>query len=136
MASLVEQYGDPEDIRAYDALVSSWELEDQARIARVKQMLAESDGTRAYRIALLAGITREQLDAVGGVRETLYRHYKGGLYRFVGHATHSETGEKLVLYREGGGTKLWARPKDMFYGTVATEGGEELRRFSVVPERE
>ena len=29
----------------------------------------------------------------------LYRHYKGNDYEVLGTATHSETGERLVVYR-------------------------------------
>ena len=48
-----------------------------------------------------------------------YRHFKGNLYRAEGICYHSETGEKMVLYRalydEG---KLWCRPCDMFLEEV------------------
>ncbi|MGB7588376.1 MAG: hypothetical protein WBM00_06670 [Solirubrobacterales bacterium] len=37
--------------------------------ARMQDLMRRLDGTRAARVALLAGISREQLDAVGGVRE-------------------------------------------------------------------
>jgi hypothetical protein len=36
---------------------------------RMQDLMRQLDGTRASRVALLAGISREQLDAVGGVRE-------------------------------------------------------------------
>jgi hypothetical protein len=36
---------------------------------RMQDLMCQLDGTRASRVALLAGISREQLDAVGGVRE-------------------------------------------------------------------
>lgn len=34
---------------------------------RMSTFMEQLDGTRAARVALLAGLTREQLDAVGGV---------------------------------------------------------------------
>ncbi|WP_062521735.1 hypothetical protein [Demequina silvatica] len=37
--------------------------------AAVARALRELDGTRADRVALLAGISREELDAVGGLAE-------------------------------------------------------------------
>ncbi len=51
-----------------------------------------------------------------------YRHFKGNEYQVIGVATHSETEEKLVVYRplygEGG---LWVRPYEMFAGPVDRE---------------
>ena len=45
----------------------------------------------------------------------LYRHYKGKDYEVVGVATHSETGESLVVYRAlYGEFGLWVRPLEMF----------------------
>lgn len=44
-----------------------------------------------------------------------YRHYKGKFYEVIGIAEHSETGEKLVVYRpEYGERGLWVRPLEMF----------------------
>lgn len=54
----------------------------------------------------------------------IYRHYKGDYYIVEGTATHSETGEELVIYRglyEGdkfGQYHLCARPKDMFLSEI------------------
>ena len=49
----------------------------------------------------------------------IYRHFKGDLYLVEDIATHSETGEKLVIYRqlyeEG---KLYARSYDLFISEV------------------
>jgi hypothetical protein len=53
----------------------------------------------------------------------LYQHYKGNVYQVIGIARHSETLEEMVvyqaLYRDFG---IWARPKEMFKGTVEYEG--------------
>ncbi|MGH3190905.1 MAG: hypothetical protein ACRDOL_27415 [Streptosporangiaceae bacterium] len=38
--------------------------------AGVRELLSTLDGSRAARIAMLAGMTREELDSVGGVRKT------------------------------------------------------------------
>lgn len=42
-----------------------------------------------------------------------YRHYKGGVYEVLGCATHTETGEVLVVYTDEH-SKLWCRPEKMF----------------------
>jgi len=53
----------------------------------------------------------------------LYRHYKGQDYEVLGVATHSETGESLVVYRAlYGEFGLWVRPETMFSETVEVDG--------------
>ena len=37
--------------------------------AGMRELLRELDGSRAPRVAMLAGMTREELDAVGGIEE-------------------------------------------------------------------
>lgn len=45
----------------------------------------------------------------------VYKHYKGDYYLVEDIATHSETLEKLVLYRAlYGDGRLWARPYELF----------------------
>lgn len=52
----------------------------------------------------------------------VYRHFKGGLYRVEGVATHSETLEEYVVYRKlYGDRSLWIRPKDLFLSRVDRE---------------
>lgn len=61
-----------------------------------------------------------------------YRHYKGHEYEVLGTATHSETGETLVVYRALYGARgLWVRPADMFCESV-TVGGQSVPRFLYV----
>ncbi len=59
-----------------------------------------------------------------------YRHYKGNFYEVIGVARHSETGEKLVVYRclYGDGS-LWVRPAGMFTESVIVDG-RKVPRFS------
>ncbi|WP_306481578.1 DUF1653 domain-containing protein [Bacillus halotolerans] len=59
-----------------------------------------------------------------------FKHYKGGLYKAIGEAIHTETEEKLVTYEDMDGI-LWARPKDMFFGKVIIDG-KEIKRFTKV----
>lgn len=65
------------------------------------------------------------------LKNGIYRHFKAShmLYELIGEATHTETGEKLVIYKnlyEKEGLKkgqIWARPKEMFISKVP-EGRE------------
>ena len=58
-----------------------------------------------------------------------YRHYKGGEYEVVGVARHSESDERLVVYRcLYDNNSLWVRPLAMFVETVLVDG-RELPRF-------
>lgn len=56
----------------------------------------------------------------------LYRHFRGGLYRVLDVAQHSETGEALVLYRSEADQVLWARPISSFNACVLPDSGYEM----------
>lgn len=45
----------------------------------------------------------------------LYRHKKGGLYRFISEGTDSETLAEVVIYQSVTTQEVWVRPKSMFY---------------------
>ncbi len=52
-----------------------------------------------------------------------YRHYKGGEYQVYGVARHSETEERVVVYRPlYGDAELWVRPLSMFIENVEVAG--------------
>ena len=52
-----------------------------------------------------------------------YRHFKGGEYEVIGVARHSETQERLVVYRPlCNDTGMWVRPAVMFFEMVEHDG--------------
>jgi bacterioferritin-associated ferredoxin len=56
------------------------------------------------------------------LRNRVYRHFKGNYYLVEDIATHSETGEKYVVYRKlYGEGDLWVRPLDLFCSKVDKE---------------
>jgi hypothetical protein len=57
------------------------------------------------------------------IKPGLYRHYKGNRYEVIGVASHSETEERLVVYRcLYGDFSLWVRPLAMFVEHVIVDG--------------
>lgn len=63
-----------------------------------------------------------------------YRHYKNLNYEVIGIARHSETLEKLVIYKALYGEKgFWVRPLEMFTELVEVNGISQPR-FSYVGE--
>lgn len=66
------------------------------------------------------------------IRAGTYQHYKGGMYKVIGIASHSETLEKMVVYRkiheEHG---LWVRPLTMFKEQVEVDG-KKVPRFKFI----
>ncbi len=58
----------------------------------------------------------------------IYRHYKGGMYRVICLAHHSETLEDMVIYEPlDGSTGVWARPASMWNEAVLVDGVERKR---------
>ena len=63
-----------------------------------------------------------------------YRHFKGMEYEVLYLATHSETGEKLVVYRALYGERsVWVRPASMWNETLIRDG-KEYKRFTFIEE--
>ncbi|MCE3026474.1 MULTISPECIES: DUF1653 domain-containing protein [unclassified Salinicola] len=61
----------------------------------------------------------------------IYRHYKGQLYEVLDVAQHSESEERLVIYRAlYGDYGVWARPLEMFCEQVDVSG-EPVPRFAL-----
>lgn len=60
-----------------------------------------------------------------------YRHFKGNLYYVIEIATHTETGEKMVVYRDTNyDQKVWVRPLEMFEEKVMNAEGKLVPRFA------
>ena len=58
----------------------------------------------------------------------LYRHYKGNDYQVIGVAGHTETEERLVVYKAlYGDFGLWVRPLSMFIEQVEVDGVSKPR---------
>lgn len=57
------------------------------------------------------------------IQPGIYEHYKGQKYRVYEVATHSETQEKVVVYRcLYGKHDMWVRPLSMFVEAVEIDG--------------
>ncbi len=72
------------------------------------------------------------------IKQGIYRHYKGKLYKIIGVGRHSETLEEVVIYQalydgEFGKKAIWVRPLKMFMEDVEIEG-KKVPRFELVKE--
>ncbi len=60
-----------------------------------------------------------------------YQHFKGGQYKVIGVAKHSETLEELVIYREIPDGRFWVRPVKMFLEKVKVKN-KKVPRFKFI----
>lgn len=62
----------------------------------------------------------------------IYKHYKGNLYELLYIANHSETMEKMVVYKAlYGEGEVWVRPLSMWDELVEVDG-KSVKRFELV----
>lgn len=59
--------------------------------------------------------------------DEVYKHYKGGLYALICDATHTETEEEMVVYKDEYGN-VWVRPESMFSEFIEVDE-EVIPRF-------
>jgi hypothetical protein len=58
-----------------------------------------------------------------------YRHYKGNEYEVLGVGTHTESEEKMVIYKAlYAPYETWLRPYAMFFESVEIDG-KQVPRF-------
>lgn len=70
------------------------------------------------------------------MEERYFIHFKGGLYKMLGTACHSESLEKVVVYQAlYGSNKIWVRPLDMFFDKI-TLNGVLIDRFKEISKEE
>ena len=68
-------------------------------------------------------MVQPRASSMNSVKPGIYKHYKGNLYQVMEVATHSETLEKVVVYRPlYGERELWVRPLAMFTEDVEVNG--------------
>lgn len=63
----------------------------------------------------------------------IYRHFKGGMYRVLGMARHSETLGELVVYQSLADGAFWVRPANM-WDEFLERDGVRLQRFTRIAE--
>ena len=71
---------------------------------------------------------KQEIKPIEGDIKGIYRHYKGGMYRVICLAHHSETLEDMVVYEAlDGSTGCWVRLASMWNETVIIDGIEKKR---------
>ena len=68
-----------------------------------------------------------------------YRHFKGNVYKVIGIAVHTETGEQMVVYQaQYGEHMLFVRPLSMFIEPIDGTKNPDIKqrfRFELIDEK-
>ena len=66
------------------------------------------------------------------IKKGKYKHYKGNMYEVLDIANHSETLEKMVVYKAlYGEGEIWVRPASMWNEEIEKDG-KIVKRFEFV----
>ena len=66
------------------------------------------------------------------MKKGIYKHYKGNMYELLYIANHSETLEKMVVYKAlYGDEEIWVRPASMWSEEIEING-KTVKRFELV----
>ncbi len=66
------------------------------------------------------------------LKKGIYQHFKGNLYEVIGVANHSETLEKMVVYKAlYGNFDIWVRPLSSWNEKVL-KNGKLIERFTFI----
>ncbi len=92
-----------------------------------------ADEVRTWYVPLIEKMLMEYPLPEDGIR--YFRHFKGGMYRYVRTAFDSEAKERMVVYQAlYGEEQYWVRPEKMFFETVEREGRKFARFTEVDPQ--
>ncbi len=70
------------------------------------------------------------------LQKGIYQHYKGGRYELIALAIHSETLEKMVVYKALYGEQtMWVRPASMWEEEIVLDG-KRVKRFTLIKDNE
>jgi hypothetical protein len=89
----------------------------------------DAPDVQAYKAAVTEGLTclGQDMQALDKAHQdfqgaTLYEHYKGGRYDYLGPVIQEQDGTQLALYRSVTTKTMFVRPASEFFGDVIVEG--------------
>ena len=81
---------------------------------------------------LYAPLAQKMLMEYSVKEERFFRHFKGGMYKYIHSAYDSETQERMVVYQALYGEEAyWVRPEKMFFEQI-TRDGRTFNRFTEI----